>query len=188
MFHCNVVNEFLNQHGFTDACAAEQSHFSAPCVWCQKVNDFNTGFENFHRRVLFIETGGIAVNTHALSVRRNGFPAVNGVSQHVEHTPQGILADRNHHGMSRRLHRHTAPHSLTSGEQDTADTVCIDVLTDFHHTGVFLSGQENVPDFRQIAVVKAHIHHRTGNLHNRSVSSVRFSVRNHCGRNLRLFL
>ena len=43
----DVVDQFQDQNGFTNTGTTEQSNFTTTCIWCEKINNFNTGNQNF---------------------------------------------------------------------------------------------------------------------------------------------
>ncbi len=47
MAFCDVVDQFLNKHGLTNAGAAEQANFTAFCIRSEQVDNLDTGDENF---------------------------------------------------------------------------------------------------------------------------------------------
>ena len=44
MFLGNIVNQFLNQYGFTYTGTTEQTNLTTFGIWAQKVDNLNTGF------------------------------------------------------------------------------------------------------------------------------------------------
>ena len=50
VLHGDVVDEFLNQHRFAHASAAEQADLAALGIGLQQVDDLDARFQNFHGR------------------------------------------------------------------------------------------------------------------------------------------
>ena len=162
MLHGHVVDELLDEDGLAHAGAAEEAHLAAPCVGGQQVDDLNAGFQNLHGGTLVVEPGGLAVDAPMGGVLADGFPAVDGLAQHVEHPPQGDAAHRHGDGPARGLDLHAPPQALAAGEQHTADGVRVHVLADLHDPGVVLHRHQNLPDTGQR--LKSGVHHRPGDL------------------------
>lgn len=52
---CNVVNKFLNKHGFSDTGSSEESNLSSSSVRGEEINDFDTGDQEFGSGTLVFE-------------------------------------------------------------------------------------------------------------------------------------
>ena len=89
------MDQLLNQYGLAHACAAEQTDFTALGIGLQQVDDLDTGLQNLNGRTLFGEVRGIAIDALTLGVLGDGFAAVDGLAQNVEHSAQGLLAHGN---------------------------------------------------------------------------------------------
>ena len=42
----NVIYKLLNKHRLAYSCTAEKTYLSAFQIWCDKVDDLDTGFQN----------------------------------------------------------------------------------------------------------------------------------------------
>ena len=60
MLHGDVVDQFLNQNGFADARAAEQTDFSALQEGLDQVDDLDAGLEHFQSGGLIVESRSMA--------------------------------------------------------------------------------------------------------------------------------
>src|SRR5699024_10602233 len=99
VFGGNVADQFLDQNGFADTGAAEQTDFAAAGIGSQQVNDLDTGFQNFRGRALFVKSRRVPVNGPFFRrVHRTFF--VDGLAQDVEHTAQGGFAYRRFNGVA----------------------------------------------------------------------------------------
>ena len=150
----NVADELLNQYGLADTCTAEQANLTAAGVGCQQVDDLNTGLQNLYNRALLGKRRRIAMNRPGFRAL-DRFSVVNRVTQHVEHTAEHFLADRNFDRLAGRDDFHTATQTLTGREHDAAHGVAADMLCDLHDltAAVQRHGQRFI-DFRELAVIE----------------------------------
>ena len=58
----DVVDQFHDENGLADACAAEQADLAALCVRSEKVDDLDAGDENLRFRALLDEAGRVLVD------------------------------------------------------------------------------------------------------------------------------
>ena len=167
MFHGNVVNQLLNQHGFANACAAEQTDFTALGIGLQQINDLDAGFQNLNCGALLGECRGIAINALALGILGNGLAAVDGLTQHVKHSAQGLLTHRNLDGFSGGKYLHAAIQSITAGKHDAPNRIVAHMLGNLHNMLLALQlDAQRFPDSGQMSGGKLHVYHRTGDLYN----------------------
>ena len=61
-----IGDQFLDQHRFTYAGAAEQTDFTALLIGGQQVDNLDTGLQNLHIRGLVLKAGGLPVNAPVL--------------------------------------------------------------------------------------------------------------------------
>ena len=87
VLHGHVVNQLLNEHGFAHAGPAEQADFAATGIGLQQVDHLDARLQNLHRGALLLEGGGLAVDGAHRGALGHRAAAVNGLAQHVEHTP-----------------------------------------------------------------------------------------------------
>lgn len=52
---CNVVNKFLNKHGFSDSSSSEESNLSSSSVRGEEIDDLDTGDQEFGSGSLVFE-------------------------------------------------------------------------------------------------------------------------------------
>jgi hypothetical protein len=106
VFRCHGTDEFHDDNGLACACATEDARLAAFGERGDQVNNLYAGFEHFHAGGLFGKRGGRAVN----GVIGGGIDVtlfVDGVTKHVENTPQGCRSNGNHDGSAGCLCRNT---------------------------------------------------------------------------------
>ena len=167
VLHGDVVDEFLNQHGFAHTGAAKQTHLAALGIGLQQIDDLNARFQNFHGRALLGKGRGLAVDRPAFRVCGHGRAAVDGVAQHIEHTAQHLTAHRHADTLTVRRHLH-APGQIFRGRQhDAAHRVVPDLLRHFHHAALAVDAdRQRFPDVRQLSFLKFHVHDGARNCDN----------------------
>ncbi len=159
----DVADEFLDENGLADACAAEEAGLAALQIGAQKVDDFNAGLQHLHRRDLFRECRRLSVNGHPLLVFHFAF-AVDGFAEHVENAPQRARADRDRDGMSCRDRAVPASQAVSRSERDAAHDAVAQVLRDFHgHFTVRAGDADLFIDVRKFAF-KAYVQNRGNDL------------------------
>ena len=158
VFRGDVMDQLLNQHRFTHSGTAEQSDFTAFCIRCQEVDDFDSCLQDLYDRALLLKCRRIPVNDPLLFSFDLLFP-VNILSQHIKHSAQCLPAHRNRDPCSRGCHFHIFRQTFTGCEQDTADNVVPHMLGSFHDK--FFAVQfyrQRIFDQRKIPAVKFHVH------------------------------
>ena len=55
VFRGDVMDQLLNQHRFTHSGTAEQSDFTAFCIRCQEVDDFDSCLQDLYDRALLLK-------------------------------------------------------------------------------------------------------------------------------------
>ncbi|MNE24669.1 hypothetical protein D3C80_1179660 [compost metagenome] len=90
----DVVDQFLDGYGFTNTGTAEQADLTALGIWCQKVDNLDSCFQDFCLCGQFIKGRSQTVNRVTLSCY-NFSTVINRVTQHVEHAAQCSCTNRN---------------------------------------------------------------------------------------------
>ena len=108
VLRCDVVNEFLNEHRFADACAAEQTNLAALWIRLQQVDDLDACLQQFCCRALFRKNRGLAVNFPLRCLTGQGTLAVDGFAQYVKHPAKRCFTDWYLNAGAGRLDRHAA--------------------------------------------------------------------------------
>ena len=127
MLCSDILNQFLNQHGFSDTGSSEQTDLSSLCIRCKKINDFDSGLKNLDNRTLFFKCRRISVDFPVFLVFQ-GFTSVNRIAKNVEETSKCLVADRNLDPCTGRDHFHVTAEAFTCGKHDTADCIISDML------------------------------------------------------------
>ena len=166
VLHGDVVDELLDKDGLADACAAEQTDFAALRVRLQKIDDLDAGLEDLDGRVLLVKRRSFSVNAFVRLGCGNGFAAVDGIAEHVEHAAERVFAHRHFDGFARSLNLHTAGKTLTAGKHDAADRVVTHMLGNLHHIPPSVHGKrKGFSDFRQNTGLELYIDDRAGDLY-----------------------
>lgn len=50
VFFGDIVNQFLNEHGFSDSGSSEESNFTSSRIGSHQIDNFNTGDQNLLSR------------------------------------------------------------------------------------------------------------------------------------------
>ena len=138
MLHGHIVDQFLDQHGFAHASTAEQADLAALRIGLQQIDHLDAGFQHLGHGLLLGKAGGLAVDFPLGGVGGQGLLAVDGLPQHIEHTPQGSIAHRHLDAVAGGLHLHTAGHIFAGPQQNAAHLLLPDMLGNLHHTGFSL--------------------------------------------------
>ena len=157
MFGGHVMDQFLNQHGFAHAGAAEEADLAPLGVGGQEVDDLDAGFQHLHGGALLGEGGGLPVNVPVV-LRLNGALFVDGLAQHIEHAAQVVFSHRDGDAAAGMGDGHILMESVAGGQHDAADQSLPQVLGDLHHASLFshLDG-ESVSNAGQLSRGKGHV-------------------------------
>ena len=129
MLSSDTSDEFRQNHRFAQTGTAEQTSLTTTHEGGQQVDDFNPCLEDFGLRRQIFQLRGIAVNGPAFfSV--NIAPAINGITQQVEHAAQSSFADRDRNRSTGIGHVHSTHHSLGGTQGHAADASATQVLLD----------------------------------------------------------
>ena len=91
VFLGNVVNQFLDQDGFTNSGTTEKSNLTTFKVRGKKVDNLNPCFKDFRRGRQFIKSWSFLMNWLTLCVFCERSFQVNGISQNIEDTSQSFF-------------------------------------------------------------------------------------------------
>src|SRR5262245_36961865 len=94
MLLCDITNQFLDGHRFTDASATEEANLAALNKRNDEVDRFNTCLKNFSLRGLFVKTGRRSMNRELWRLCINRTFTVDGVAEHVKKPAERRLTDR----------------------------------------------------------------------------------------------
>ena len=113
VFGCNVMNQFHNQNGFTDARAAEKSDFTAARIRRYQVNDFNARLQNLRRSLLLFKTRRFSVNRTPFFIADRFGIVVDSLTQHVKDASQASFTDGNRNRCAGIFGKHSAYKSVS---------------------------------------------------------------------------
>src|SRR5271156_3907957 len=130
VFHCDVVDQFLNQHGLANARAAEQADLSTFQVRLGEVHDLDAGLEHFERRGLVLKQRSRAVNGVALFVF-HGAEIIDRIAEDVEHAAENAAADRDGYRLAEIERFHAADQTFSGFHRDATHAAFAEVLSDF---------------------------------------------------------
>ena len=133
MLHGHIVDEFLDQHRLAYSGAPEQTDLSALGIWFQKIYYFYPCLKYLAYRPLFLKSRRLSIYAVPLHGAVYRIPSVNGISEHIEHPAQCIVAHRHRYGMSRRIYLHATAYAFTSGKHYAAHHVVLNMLGHFHY-------------------------------------------------------
>ncbi|GBE59641.1 cellobiose phosphorylase [Babesia ovata] len=148
----DVVNQFHNQHCFTDTGTTEQTDLTTLSVRSQQIDDLNTGDQKRFVGALVAERHGLAVNRQTLGVG-DGSATVQGVTRDVHDTAQGGLADGHSDWTTTVYNFLPASETLRGAHCDRAGHAVAQVLRDLQ-TQTTLRGlhPQRVKDWRRRAI------------------------------------
>ena len=164
VFHGDIVDQLLNEDGFTHAGTAKQADLTTLGVWLQQIDDLDAGLQNVRRRHLLGKGGGGPMDLPARDAIVHRLLAVNGFAQHIEHTPQRFFTHRHRDAVTGGDDGQSAAQSIAVCHYHAADSLIFQMLLHFHGVAmpVGLHGQRLV-DGRQLPLREADVDHRAGN-------------------------
>ncbi len=107
MPHCDIVNQLLNEHGFTHARATKETNLTATAVGRKQVDHLNARNEDLGFGVLLGEGWRFAVDGLADGAGNLAL-AVDPLAQQVHDAPERSLANRHGHGAPKVVHLRSA--------------------------------------------------------------------------------
>ncbi len=166
MLHGDVVDQLLNQHGLSDARAAEQSDLSALQVRLDEVHDLDAGLEHFEIGGLVLQGRRRTVNRVALFVL-HGPEVVHRFAEHVHHAAERAAAYWHGDRLSEVFRLHPAHQAFARLHRDGADAALAEVLLDFddevdriRNVEPFAGDAHGAVNLRQVPFGKLHVHDR----------------------------
>src|SRR6185369_13697129 len=155
----DVIDQFHDSDGLTDAGAAEQSDLSTARIRAYEVDDLDAGFENLGFGRLIGKSRWVAMNRHLMRrVERRAF--VDRLADDVDQTAERFRADRHGDWIAGVADLHPAHQALRRVHRDAAYGVFAQMLRDFEHEVALaiakrrVGDAERVEDGRQRAVTK----------------------------------
>ena len=108
----NVLDQLLDQDCLTNTGTTEQTDLTTFCIWCKKVDNLNTCFQDFYSRFLMFEIRRISVDDPML-LSLQGFSTIDGLSQYVEQSSQCLFTYRNLNSFTGSNNIHILAESFT---------------------------------------------------------------------------
>ncbi len=110
----DVVNQFLDEHGFSDSGSSEKPDFTSSGIRSQQIHNLNLQVNYLNSRdkqfgtwTLILETGSISMNWIVfLCINRSSF--IDGLSDDINDSAQSLRANWNHNGISGVFHTLTS--------------------------------------------------------------------------------
>ena len=134
MSFCDVVDQLLNQHGFTYTGSPEQSNFTSFGVRLDQINDFNSCKQYFCRYRQVFKSRCISVDRHPVgTVFWQSFQSVNRISVYIEQTSVDVVSYRDLNRISSSNGVHTSAQSICRIHRDTANRIFSNVLFNFQN-------------------------------------------------------
>ena len=93
----DIVDEFLDEHCFSDAGTTEETDLAPTSVGGKKIDDLDTSLENFGSGRLVNEFGSFSVNGEEL-LGLDGTTLIDGLTNDVDDTAKDFLTDGNGDG------------------------------------------------------------------------------------------
>ena len=172
VLHGEIVDELLDDDGFADACAAEETNFAAAEIGFEKIDDLDAGLEHFKASRLFFVGGGFAMDGH-VRVRDDGTTLIYGFAQDVEHAAESCAADGDGDGNAQAFRFHATDQAFGGLHGDGAHAAFADVLSGFAddvdgigNVVAFAGDADGGVDFGDIAFGELNVHSGAGDLHN----------------------
>ena len=105
MFGCNIGNQFLDQDGLANSCAAEKANLTALGIWGQQIDDLDACLQHLHHRALVLKGRRVPVDDPFILIVQVLSP-VNGFTKDIEQPAQGLLSYRYLDACPGRFHLH----------------------------------------------------------------------------------
>src|SRR5215472_18841988 len=171
MLHGNVVDQFLNENGFADASATEQSDLSALQEGLNQVDHFNARLKHFERGGLLIEERSGPVDW-IVRFAFQGAKLVYRLAQDVHHAAQRRAANRNADAFAEINSLHPAHETFSRLHGHGTHATFSEVLLHFGgHVNRFrnvkaITGDTNgVINGRQVTALELDIKYGSNDLH-----------------------
>ena len=159
----DIVDQFLDEHRFADARAAEQADLAALGVGGEQVDDLDPGDEDLRfGRLVDIGRGRLMDRPARLHWDRAGL--VDRLADHVHDAPERADADRDRDRVAGVGDLLSADKAFGNIHRDATHLVLAEVLGDLEHqTMAVVVGRQRVQDRRQVAV-EMHVDDRADHL------------------------
>ena len=164
----DIADQLHHVDGLADTGAAKQTDLAALGERADQVDDLDAGFKQLVRRRLFLETGRLAMDRHALLLPdRAGF--VDRVAHHVHDAAQRFLANRHGDRRTGVGDFQTALESVGRSERNRPDHTIAELLLHLEHDLALVDDQGAV-DVRYVFTREFNVDHGADNLDNRTLA------------------
>ena len=162
MLRRDIVDEFLDKHRFSYARASEKADLAALLVRRQKVDDLDSGFENFFGIFPLRIRRRRPVNTFVRRFFRDRGFSVDGISERVKKPSEHILPDRHADRRPGGVNRHIPVQPFRRAEHDATHHVGGQMLRHLHDAPLSVYKNEKLfADLRDLSLFEADVHHRS---------------------------
>ncbi len=127
---CDVVDKFLEENGFADACTTEETDLSTFHVGAEQVDDFDAGFKHLDGGRLVFKLGGSAVDGESERML-DGAGFIDGIADDVDNASERTFANGDGDGRARIFYGHATDETVGGVHGDGTDDVFAEVLGDF---------------------------------------------------------
>ena len=93
MFLGDIVNQLLDQYGFSYSRTAKQTNLTTLGIWAKQVNDLNSCFQHFCGCLLLLKARCLSVNRQCI-IRSNRSQTIYFTSEDIKHSSQNFLTNR----------------------------------------------------------------------------------------------
>ena len=172
----NVVDEFLNQHSLPYTGTSKQTNLSTTSVRSEKINDLDTGFQNFSSRRLVDEGGRVSVNGAEFDALDRA-TLINGFSNDVHDASERSRANWNHDGGAGINHFCSTDETLGTIHGNSADRIFTQMRGNLEDeaTATKVLNLQGVKDRREVVCLKLDIDNGTNDGFYRTNGTLGFS-------------
>ena len=128
---CDISDQLLDQDCLTYTSTAKKSDLSTLLVRTEKVNNFNTSFQQLLLCGLLYKFGSRSVN-RLIAYSFGSRLIINGITKYVKDTPQCVLTYRYTDGSAGCYCIHASLQSVGGTHRDTSDSIISQMLRYLH--------------------------------------------------------
>eukprot|EP01018_Ginkgo_biloba_P027049 Gb_07288 [translate_table: standard] len=96
----NIIDQLHNKHGFPNTSSTKQPNLSSTLIWCKKVHNLNSRYEDFLLCSLLYKRWSLTMNWQEV-ISLYFAPLINRFSNHIHDTTKRSPTNRNRDGRSR---------------------------------------------------------------------------------------
>ena len=167
----NIMDQLLDQYGFSNTRTSEQTNLSSLSVGSQKINNLDPRLQYFYRRALLLEAWRFPVNYPVFTVLRDFFFVIDRLPQYVKETAQSLFSYRHLDSGACCGYFHSLIKPVTGRQHDTTGHIISNMLCNLHYTAlsavVYL--QRILNKRKLFFALKLYVHDRSHNLYDFSL-------------------